>query len=748
MPAQLQTISGKLLVTITIALTMLVVGFTTFMAWRVSSEVKERVLEQSTLRASEISQRVGAQLTEATSAATALGGALSGLLRQDEVAASEVVNLLKGVAEPYGTGFFSWMAAVPGGAIEGLIVGDEGVNAEGVFAPYWTKTTTGELVFEAMEFEPDSTSEWYHEPIVSGHSVITEPYLFNGERLLTSVGVPVYVGDEIAAVAGIDIELNNLADFVNGLSVYEGGQVMLVGQSGKWLAHSNLDLITQTYEDPGAEALTIAIESGEIQVVSELPDGVTRLFYPFTAFGMNKTWVVVVDVPRHVFVTPVRQRIQDELITSGLLLIMTLVTIFFSTRSMVRRPIAKMMNAVNALSEGRVHEPVDLPKSKDEIGIMAVSIETLREGLAEKEGLEVARKKEQVEQENVVRLLAEGLQQLAAGNLNAAIKNELPGQYEQLRRDFNASIENLNGTVSQVVASAESIRNGAAEISQSSDDLSRRTESQAATLEETAAALDELTASVKSAAESARNVENITEEAKQEAEASGQVVQTAISAMTEIEQSSTHISQIIGVIDDIAFQTNLLALNAGVEAARAGESGRGFAVVASEVRALAQRSSDAAMEIKRLIGDSSKQVERGVDLVGKAGEALTNIADRVNHISRLVSDIAEGAVEQSTGLGEINAGVVQLDQVTQQNAAMVEQATAAGHMLNTDAGKLVDMVAHFKLSDAPRALNTAPALPPSQPTAHGEDDWGIEEMTPAPVAASGGNAAKGLWQDF
>ena len=203
------------------------------------------------------------------------------------------------------------------------------------------------------------------------------------------------------------------------------------------------------------------------------------------------------------------------------------------------------------------------------------------------------------------------------------------------------------------------------------------------------------------------------EDAKQEARNSGEVVQSAVSAMTEIEESSNKISQIISVIDDIAFQTNLLALNAGVEAARAGEAGRGFAVVASEVRALAQRSSDAAMEIKTLISDSSGQVARGVDLVGKAGDALQSIVSQVTHISQLVSGIAEGAAEQSTGLNEINTGVTQLDQVTQQNAAMVEEATAAGHMLKTDAGKLAELVAHFKIAMAAAQL-AAPAKAPAK----------------------------------
>nr|WP_255456217.1 methyl-accepting chemotaxis protein [Sedimentitalea sp. CY04] len=233
------------------------------------------------------------------------------------------------------------------------------------------------------------------------------------------------------------------------------------------------------------------------------------------------------------------------------------------------------------------------------------------------------------------------------------------------------------------------------------------------------------------------------DEARQEATNSGEVVQKTVSAMKEIEQSSGRISQIIGVIDDIAFQTNLLALNAGVEAARAGEAGRGFAVVASEVRALAQRSSDAATEIKSLINDSSRHVDNGVDLVGQAGNALGNIVDRVNHISQLITEMSEGSAEQSTGLGEINLGVTQLDQVTQQNAAMVEQATAAGHLLNGDATKLSDMVSQFNIGKG--TTRSATATPPVSPTARG--NWEQEEeieIKPAKVAGS----RVGVWEDF
>ncbi|MDE4137727.1 CHASE3 domain-containing protein [Phaeobacter sp. QD34_24] len=417
--------------------------------------------------------------------------------------------------------------------------------------------------------------------------------------------------------------------------------------------------------------------------------------------------------------------------------------------SNIAAAIVSLTRAMTGLADGDNTVEISGKRRGDEVGQMARSLDIFRQKLIREKELEAEQKKRDAEQGVVVTKLTERLSLLAQGDLTITIDSAFPEDYEQLRLDFNKTVENLNGTVSQVVESAASIRNGAAEISQSSDDLSHRTESQAATLEETAAALDELTASVKSAAEGARSVENIMDEAKQEAENSGTVVQSAVSAMTEIEQSSTHIAQIIGVIDDIAFQTNLLALNAGVEAARAGEAGRGFAVVASEVRALAQRSSDAAMEIKTLISDSSRQVERGVDLVGKAGEALNSIVERVNHISKLVTDIAEGAVEQSTGLGEINTGVVQLDQVTQQNAAMVEQATAAGHMLNSDATKLAELVAHFKISGGGGITQlSAPKAAPSAPTAHGDDDWDFSDVTPAAATGTDGNAALDKWQDF
>jgi methyl-accepting chemotaxis protein len=258
----------------------------------------------------------------------------------------------------------------------------------------------------------------------------------------------------------------------------------------------------------------------------------------------------------------------------------------------------------------------------------------------------------------------------------------------------------------QTIAGAtEGIRSGTGEVSQAADDLSKRTEQQAASLEETAAALDEITATVRKTAEGANQARDVVTTAKADAERSGEVVGGAVAAMAAIDTSSRQISNIIGVIDEIAFQTNLLALNAGVEAARAGEAGKGFAVVASEVRALAQRSADAAQEIKSLISASSQQVGSGVDLVGQAGKALERIVAQVTEISGIVIEIAASAKEQATGLAEVNTAVNQMDQVTQQNAAMVEQSTAASHSLAQEAEELGRLVARFELGTGASAAS-------------------------------------------
>ncbi len=406
-----------------------------------------------------------------------------------------------------------------------------------------------------------------------------------------------------------------------------------------------------------------------------------------------------------------------------------LVVVYLMRRSLARL-LGSLCGTMRQLAQGNHATEIPGRDRRDEIGQMAETLVTFRQDAIEKERLqlEAAEASRRAEEERtareaeratiaqqqtlVVQSLAAGLEKLSEGDLGFRLVDAFSHDYEKLRADFNNAIAKLQETLQVVVGTTRNIHSGSAEITSASDDMSRRTEQQAAALEQTAAALDEITATVRKTADSATHASQVVAAAKGDAENSGAIVQDAVNAMGAIEHSSRQISQIIGVIDEIAFQTNLLALNAGVEAARAGDAGRGFAVVASEVRALAQRSAEAAKEIKGLISTSSGHVNSGVRLVGDTGQALARIVDQVGAITGIMTEIAASAAEQATGLAEVNSAVNQMDQVTQQNAAMVEQATAASHSLAAEATHLAAVVGRFRLAEG-----NAAASPASQPRA-------------------------------
>ncbi|OBZ94912.1 chemotaxis protein [Pararhizobium polonicum] len=384
----------------------------------------------------------------------------------------------------------------------------------------------------------------------------------------------------------------------------------------------------------------------------------------------------------------------------------------------IARPIEAITASMKALATGDTTTTIPFEGRADEIGAMAAAVAIFKanalaniqleaEAASERSLTESERRRNAEsarikgeEMELATAGLADGLAHLAAGDLSFQLRDAFAVDFEALRQNFNASIVQLAQTLQSVTTAAASIDSGSREISQSSDDLSKRTEHQAASLEETAAALDQITANVSNSSQRAEEARLIAVQANTSAVQSGSVVASAVNAMERIEQSSSQIANIISVIDEIAFQTNLLALNAGVEAARAGEAGKGFAVVAQEVRELAQRSAKAAKEIKELIRNSSVEVENGVKLVRDTGGALKVIGDYVVTINQHMDAIALSAREQSVGLAEVNTAVNQMDQVTQQNAAMVEEMNAAGATLAQESSQLRELISQFTLASA------------------------------------------------
>jgi methyl-accepting chemotaxis protein len=493
--------------------------------------------------------------------------------------------------------------------------------------------------------------------------------------------------------------------FGNAAAIGEGLGRVLETSGGKALRAVAVSAQGETLVDLGnasgvdmSELLSLAraaIASGEAQVSS---DGFLRAE---PSFAGSDTAAAVGAVAIAWTPGPSRAAAQWQLITDLALSATLLAILLFGAgrllQRLVSRPVAVLAEEIVTLRSGRYDADIPFTARGDEIGTIARNLSDLQAQLAEAAEGSAARARIEEAQERVVQRLAIALQSLAGGDLTQRIDTPFEPQYEPLRKSFNETVETFVRVVEQMTHNAGTIRSSAENIAKSSDDLSARTENQAASLEETAAALNMITTNVETAAVSAQDVERIVVDARKRAMESANVVKKTVDAMSRIEESSKQISRITSVIDEIAFQTNLLALNAGVEAARAGDAGRGFSVVANEVRALAQRSSDAANEIKGLIGESTAFVEEGVELVASAGEELGAITESVSTISEHVEGISSSAREQSASLVEVNTGVAQLDRVTQQNAAMVNQANDAGRTLRDEANAMAESIAIFKL---------------------------------------------------
>lgn len=547
--------------------------------------------------------------------------------------------------------------------------------------------------------------------------------------------------------------LNSMLHSSNGLG--ETGETLILGDDNRLRSTSRLEHQARMLDSSPVAPILLdnTLVNKEVNFNGAASFAAASLQVGLTTFG-NEWKLLVLQAESEIY-RPI------EVLTRNLLLVASFGAVLTSLLGWVAsldltRPLARLAQGMSKVANRERSFEVSDTERTDEIGHLARILVDFDSKLSASEAADLEFRSLQQQQQVVVSRLSKSLKELANGNLDNIISDEFDPEYDAIRIDYNRSVRNLREDMRTLVSSAGFIHLKSSEVTASSAELSKRTENQAATLEETAAALDQLTTKLRQSTANVKEADELVMRTRSEAKSSEPVVRSAVEAMAGIENSSREVTQITAVIDDIAFQTNLLALNAGVEAARAGDAGAGFAVVASEVRALAQRSSDAAREIKLLIDGSTVEITKGVELVSHAGKALTKVVAQVTDVSTLISEIATNAEDQTRGLEELNIGVAQLDKVTQRNAEMVESARDNGEALSLHARELDGIVQKFELGEGSHIIESEQSsttlshhqviLPKEEPSRKETNLRADDSPLPARVklAANGDS----IWQDF
>ena len=678
-------VAATALAIFSLGITAAVIGFKS----SANAEAASMALARTAAR--EVSSTLQARISSNLSAVTSLAGAMRGTRGASLALQREQINELSKATLASSEDLIGVTVTWEPNALDGKDAEFAGqaplYDASGRYMPYWTRGAGGKMQAEPIVFDPKpGANDWYDVPKRSGKPVFTEPYLYpvDGKSVLMASLVAPIMIDGFKGAASADFMLTRLTTILAGLKVIEGGQLALISNGGLYASHPLAARLGKPADDVPAAGLD-KVRQGQPYEYEDA-NGIIHLLQPLLIHPEIAPWSVELSFPKSVATAPAR-----ELITYTLI-------------------VALLCAAATA-------------------GILILTVNRLTRPL---------------------RLLGATMTDLSSGDADLRVKLDVKGTDELavIGQGFNQFVEKIHAVLLQVQTSADNVARSSAEIAQGNNDLSARTEQQASSLEETAASVEELTGTVKENAEHARQANQLAATASQVAQQSGVVVGKVIATMTSINDSSNKIVDIISVIDGIAFQTNILALNAAVEAARAGEQGRGFAVVATEVRNLAQRSSQAAREIKLLIDDSVDKVAAGSKLVDEAGATMEQVVDSVRKVTAIMADISVATTEQSDGIAQVNQALAQMDGVTQQNAALVEEAAAAAESLQDQAHHLAQVVGVFKLGEQGRqpapAVATPARAPQPKPAASAAPARRLAASKPAATGAAPGDD----WEEF
>jgi len=692
----------------------------------------------------------------------------------------------------------------PAAANPALMASEYGLG-DGYFGPSITRSLTdGSVSWSALSLsEEDGFSGWFLAPLAKDGPVLNGPYLYDGRLFTSATSIVRTPAGKGVGLVGVDFNGGMFAKLIGGTKPMGTGWVGVINAEGNWVVHSDESLLGKPAADQSSlDAINGAKSGTYYGSTGSGGDGwrITASQLQLPEYGTS--WTIMIAVPEAtLFADTYAQR--NMLIVGGLILLgLGLVAFWFLGTSIVK-PIARLTNAMDKMADGDLTVQVQGAQRKDEVGAMARAVEVFRANglkVAEMTEAEAARiisdqkaraqmmqqlqaafgnvvdaavagdfsKRVDVEfpdaelnqlagsVNNLVETVDAGLSEtsrvlasLAKADLTEKVTGSYSGAFGQLKDDTNAVADKLGEIVGQLRQTSRALKTATGEILSGTNDLSERTTKQAATIEETSAAMEQLASTVLQNAERAREASQVANDVTRTAEEGGAVMGEANSAMERIETSSSKISNIIGMIDDIAFQTNLLALNASVEAARAGEAGKGFAVVAVEVRRLAQSAAEASSEVKALIEQSASEVKSGSRLVADAAAKLETMLVSARSSNTLMDGIARESREQASAIEEVNVAVRQMDEMTQHNAALVEETNAAIEQTEAQASELDRIVAIFTIEESGRREEVAPKAAPRPAQTKGIKGLQQRVATAAKAYLSQGNAAVSAdWDEF
>lgn len=704
------SVAGKLVALCAAAISLLLtVGFAV-VTMHASTVVARGSTDTAEATAQFYAREIANDLNAVTGAARAMATGFSADLTREGLVPDREITQLRAYLDAAPTVLGNWLMLEPGYA-RPEAGGQPGFNADGRFGPYWTRDAAGKVTAQ----NPSGTSDWANDYYAGGlkrdAGRLSKPYVYqvDGKDVtMLSVTFPVKRGGSVIGLTGYDIGLNDLSERLKKLRPLGTGRVRLIAQDDNWIAHENPDKRMKAYDEDQRGLIDAVIRSGKPQRFDIVdPDGSEweRFAVPVAVDGADDRWAVVVDIPQSAITAPAHALTMMLVVVAILVVAGALGTLWMASKRIVGLPLGRLSDTVDRLAKGE-NLAVGETGRADEIGTLARAADVFRLAAAERER-EQARNVD--EQRIVTAAIGTGLSALREGRLTARIDAEFPPAYAQLKTDFNATATTLRDLIAAVVERSESIQTGSTEIARAAQDLASRSESSAASLEETSAALSQIDQRLRASAASADETLTCAKRANASVAGGRDVASGAVAAMHRVSECARGIDDVIEGLDKIAFQTRVLAMNAAVEAGRAGEAGRGFAVVADLVSALAMRAEEEAKRARDQLTVTQEEVGNAVGAVGDVDVALVQIADIFTQVDTLVGSLVDNNRVQAMSISEIVIAVSGMDSTTQQNAAMVEQTSAAAQQLRTEATDLAGRAAQFDIDGKPQSRSYAAA---------------------------------------